>query len=263
MQSPEIRKLFDYFVLGQAEKFIVAMVKEIAEGREPRHGEHRGAKYFHSSQYEDQLDSRDMKSMVWREEDFVAQNESLPIELAKGCLYNCKFCHYEKSSSIRKDSESLRAELIRNWETFGTTVYQICDDCLNDTRDRLEAVCAVFLSLPFQIEWVSFARVDVACRFPETLDLMVKAGARGLFWGIETFNHAVGKKIGKGSDPERVKAMLLRLKRDYGDQVISHGSFIFGLPGESEESIRSSVQWIIEENAFDIVVYQPLILFGF
>lgn len=258
LQNPELRGLFDYYVLGQSEKFIVAMVKQLEQGLEPNHRLHLDAKFCHSSFFEGSLDLRDMKSMDWREEDFIAPNESLSVELAKGCLYNCKFCHYEKSSSIRKDAESLRAELIRNWELFGTTVYQICDDCLNDTRDRLEAVCSVFLSLPFKIEWVSFVRVDVACRFPETLDLMVQAGARGLFWGIETLNHAVGKKIGKGSDPERVKAMLLRLKNTYKDQVINHGSFIIGLPGESEESIWRTIDWVFASETLDLKVFHPL-----
>jgi hypothetical protein len=143
--------------------------------------------------------------------------------------------------------------MIRNHETYGIRFYHFSDDCFNDRREKVESFCNMFLSLPFKVEWSAYARVDVACRFPESLDLMVSSGARGLFWGIESLNSEVARKVGKGTPAELVKEMFINSRLKHRDNLLNHGSFIIGLPGESEESIWKSMDWIITSKTLDFV----------
>ncbi len=87
---------------------------------------------------------------------------------------------------------------------------------------------------------------------------MIESGCRGIFWGLETFNHKIGREIGKGTDPALVKQMLIDARAKYGDRCIMMGSFIVGLPGETEASIRETFDWIVEARVLDIV-YAPVL----
>ncbi len=188
----------------------------------------------------------------------IQKQESLPIEIARGCIYNCKFCHYEKRESFKKSLDDLKQEFIRNYENFGTTTYHFCDDCFNDSRKKVEDTCNMFLSLPFQLNWVSYARTDVAVKFPETIDLMIESGARGVYWGIESFDYKTALRAGKGTHPDRVKEMLLNFSAKYKDRCLSEGSFIVGLPGETQETLEQTMQWLQENPVFDYATFGAL-----
>lgn len=254
----EAHNLFDYFVLGAGDQKIVDLYYHLKDGRPADIRTYEKLKYLTSSP--EDIPAGQLIANRWASTDAVRAEEALPLELTRGCLYNCKFCHFDKQFSTRKDIELLKSELIKNFETHGTRFYHFSDDCFNDRREKVETFCNMFLSLPFPIEWTSYARVDVACRFPETLDLMVQSGARALFWGIESLNSEVARKVGKGTPAELVKDMLLNTRRKYRDRLLNHGAFIVGLPGEPEESIWKSVDWIIESQTLDFVSMFPLSL---
>jgi radical SAM superfamily enzyme YgiQ (UPF0313 family) len=190
----------------------------------------------------------------------IQPNESLPIEVSRGCIYNCRFCYYEKKVSSRKDSEILYREFLYNYENFGTTVYNFCDDCFNDSKPKVFEICSTIMRLPFKIEWVSYARVDWAIKAPETLEMMIESGARGLFFGIESFNSEVAKKAGKGVPSERVKEFLIEFKKKYYDRCFINASFISGLPGETIESLNETKKWLQDNDVLDFLSFGPLMV---
>lgn len=256
LQSPALRFIFDCHFIGKAESFFPQFLELVLNGKEVPYAYYEGAPYLHESIFN--VTTTVILKNIFQKEDAILKNEALPIEIAKGCMYNCKFCNFEKQGATRRAGDELKADMIRNYELFGTTSYFFMDDCFNDTKAKVYEICNAILSLPFKIDWVSYARVDVAVRFPETLDLMIRSGARGLFWGLETFDHSVGKRVGKGTHPDLVKEMLLRIRKDYGNQCLSMGSFIIGLPGETEESLERTLDWIVETKALHLI-YNPVL----
>ncbi len=194
----------------------------------------------------------------YQEKWAIMPNEGLPIEVSRGCVYNCKFCHYDKKESIRKPVNELREEFIRNYEMFGTTHYHFCDDCFNDTKPKVMEVCNTILSLPFKINWISYARVDLAVKFPETMEIMMESGAKGLSFGIETFNYEAGRAAGKGCPPDKVKQMLVETRQKYKEQCLYHGTFITGLPHETIESQQETIEWLAVNDALDFASFDAL-----
>ena len=250
----------DYFILGTADRAIVKFCQQLHSGQTPPYIVNRGARIYANR---DDLVGNTCPKTRFEPYHALQFGESLPIEISRGCIYNCKFCRYDKMESIRKPINELQEEMTRNYETFGTSMYIFSDDCFNDSRGKVETVCEMFLKLPFKVEWISHVRVDVACRFPETLDLMVESGARALHWGIESFSAKAARAAGKGTPPELVKEMLLNMKLKYGHRCLNEGSFITGLPHESRESLDETLDWVLTHEALDTAVFFPLGLYPY
>lgn len=239
----EIKDL-DYVGLGAMDLVFPEIMKDITEHGQAITVERAGRRVLDVLSAYPQPKSCPRHS--WMDHWYIYPGEALPIEIARGCAFNCKFCHYDKKENIRKPLDTLRAEFIENYEKHGTTFYHFADDCFNDNRAKVEEVCSIIKSLPFKIEWVSYARFDVAVKFPETARMMVEAGARGLYWGIESLDYEVARRAGKGTPPDKIKSFLKDFYRDFGDQCLLTASFISGLPGETRESWLREVDWICE-----------------
>jgi hypothetical protein len=91
--------------------------------------------------------------------------------------------------------------------------------------------------------------MDLFRSHPEKIELMAEGRIWGHYYGIETFNHAAGKAVGKGQNPDYVKESLLKVK----DYFLKHlgryrgtASMIAGLPYESIDSMKESHQWLLE-----------------
>lgn len=254
-------KNIDYFLWGAADGIISEVMKDIESGNGPVVIDYNNHKVIDTVSHYKTV--KHCPRFNWLDKWAIQPDEALPIEISRGCVFNCKYCHYEKKESFKKDLEDLRLEFISNYERFGTTKYHFCDDCFNDSRAKVEAVCGMILELPFKIEWISYARVDVAIKFPETADLMVRSGARGLHWGIESLTHKVALKAGKGTPSESVKAFLQDFYEKHGRTCFVHGSFITGLPGETHETQMETIDWVINHQALHFVTVGPLKLFPY
>jgi hypothetical protein len=78
--------------------------------------------------------------------------------------------------------------------------------------------------------------------------MLLEMGLTIPFFGIETFNHESGKRIGKGLNPEKIKELLYDLKsKHWGDEIKMIVGLISGLPRETEISHRETVDWILDE----------------
>jgi len=136
---------------------------------------------------------------------------------------------------------------------FGTTGYVFSDDTVNDSIGKVEMICDVLSSLPFKIEWVSYARPDMFYSYPEMAPMLINSGARGLFLGIETLCHRAGITAGKGLHPEKIREVLSSLRQHAGGQCFLLGSFIIGLVGETEDSLSQTLEFLCQQKVFDMV----------
>jgi hypothetical protein len=194
----------------------------------------------------------------WIPQDSVQTGEWLPLEISKGCRFGCKFCFYDHSGTVIKSAECLRRELLYNYEHFGTTGYQLTDDTVNDSMAKINMMHDVISSLPFKIEWIAYTRPDMFHKFPQMLDKMLDMGCRGMFLGVETFNHTAAKVAGKGLDPEKIKGILEWIREKAGDEIFILTSFIVGLPGETEESLMDTADWLVKQQVIDKAQYEIL-----
>jgi radical SAM superfamily enzyme YgiQ (UPF0313 family) len=211
----------------------------------------------------DHYDNIDFKrhGYQWEHSDQVTADEWLPVEVSRGCAFNCAYCNYDRKSSFDnyKNPKTLRDELIKNYEKFGVTKYILADDLYNDSKDKVRRLYdEVWSKLPFKPEWASYLRLDMFWADPESIEIVKASGARAGNFGIETLHNVAGKKVGKGLGKERIIETLTQLKDNWRDDVIISACFIAGLPDEPEESILETIKWCSETKLLDSVKWSPL-----
>ena len=241
----------DTFVMGYADTVIIEYLKYL-EGKNPffqytpvPDGKIVTGKIMLDK--DEQASSFDFQNSTieYEPSDFIRRGEPLQIEVSRGCIFRCKFCSFRLNGKNKldhiKDSEVLYAELMRNYEKYGTTNYAFSDDTYNDSVYKVEALGKVFSRLPFKIVFSAYLRHDMLQRFPEMADILKESGLRGAVFGIETLNHVAGKIIGKGLAPEKTKEMLHWLRDDKGwkNNILMYSGFMIGLPGDTRETVMS------------------------
>ena len=232
-------KDLDYIFIGESDERIVTLLKQI---RDNIIQEQRLFNNLYGA-YENFETTR----MTWTESDLLFPDECLPMELERGCPFNCAFCNFRKTPKKQvKDVNIVREEMIYNYEQFGISKYMITDLTFTSSRKKIEDFCNMFISLPFKLEWVAMARLFMFKRYPYFRELFLEAGAKSLFFGIESMNAETLKSINKYLDPGEIKNTLHYLKETWDKEIFIFVSFIAGLPYETEDQIRNTVKWLMD-----------------
>lgn len=181
----------------------------------------------------------------------VVNAKSLPIEIARGCIFKCKFCSYpmngKKNLDFIKDIELLRQELQDTYDRFGVKTYSIVDDTFNDNNYKLDLIAEAVKQLTFKPEFWAYIRLDLM-QTNDQITRLYDIGVRGYYFGIETLNKATGKIVGKGYDSRKQIATIKKLRQLYGNSISLHGSFIIGLPKENIESVTDTFNQLMDNS---------------
>ena len=238
--------MFDAVIHGYGEVAVVNYLKSVRDKKRNLYPQLHNVDNINGA-----VDHFDIETLdhAWTKEDCILKEETLPIEISRGCIFKCSFCSYplngKKKFDYLRDPERVKDELISNYEQFGTTNYFFSDDTFNDSTIKLERLHKVFTSLPFKIKFVTYLRVDLLHAHREQIDLLYEMGLGSAFMGIETFNHEAAKSIGKGMHPDKIKNMLVELYYEKWKEEVSFTcSLIVGLPGETKETLYNTFEWM-------------------
>lgn len=226
-------------VLGYAENYINELTKNLLEKKQDP------IPFINNNSSYDNIDFK-TSSVLWHSTDFIQPNEWLPLEVSRGCAFDCAYCSYDRKSTFDsyKTPDSLKQELIRNYETWGTTKYVLVDDLYNDSKEKVRVLYdQVWSKLPFKVEWVSYMRLDMFWSDPESIDIVKASGARAGGFGVETLHDQAGRKVGKGLGKKRILETLQNIKERWQGDVAVYAYMIAGLPHEPWDSILESWEW--------------------
>ena len=189
-------------------------------------------------------------------QDLILPNETLPIELGRGCIFKCKFCSYpnigKKKHTYQRQHHLILDEMKWNYEQFGTTNYMFVDDTVNEDVDKINFLATVSKEIGTQITWNGYLRADLIWSHKNHQQLF-DSGLRNAYFGFESFHPSTAKLIGKAWNGTHAKDWIPILYNDlWNKQVAIEGSFIVGLPDEPEESMTASAHWVKELNAGNI-----------
>jgi hypothetical protein len=259
-------KNIDYYIEGYAEQaildFIQYLKKEIPR-ESIRWSTFKTDKNFIACNEDyKEIDTKDL-TISYLDSDYIQPNEALALETARGCLFKCKFCTYpligKKKLDYLRDIQSLVDEIKFNYETWGVNKYFISEDTFNDSIFKIESLHSALEKLPFSIEFMCYAKMELMIAHPTMAKLMGEMGMRGVHFGIETFNQQAGRIIGKGMDPNRIKEGIIKCREDLPHTHITCSNIV-GLPYQRDEECWDANNWYQKESGIDHWSWQPLYL---
>jgi anaerobic magnesium-protoporphyrin IX monomethyl ester cyclase len=104
-------------------------------------------------------------------------------------------------------------------------------------KKRVIAICREIRLRKIRISWSCRSRVDTIDE--EMLRAMKKAGCYRIYYGIESGDEIILRNIKKFTTIKQIKKAVLLTKKN---NLLAFGYFMFGCPGESEESIKKTIK---------------------
>ena len=236
-----IRKEFDHPVVDYANG---TALRELPSASFRENG---GFVHNPEAQPIDDLDALPWVTRVYqRDLDFTRYNVPfllhpyLAFYTERGCPALCTFCLWPQTLSGHRwrtrSARDVAAEVqwtLRNFPGLKEIFFD--DDTFNIRKSRVIELCEKLEPLDFT--WSCTSRVTVDY---ETLKAMKDAGCRLLIVGYESGDPRILKNIKKGATIEQAERFTKHCKK-LG--LLIHGDYIVGLPGETRESIRRTIDF--------------------
>jgi hopanoid biosynthesis associated radical SAM protein HpnJ len=161
----------------------------------------------------------------------------------RGCPAQCTFCLWPQTLSghpwRKRSSDDVAREMAQAKEYWPyVKEFFFDDDTFNIQKTRTIELCSKLK--PLNLTWSCTSRVTTDY---ETLRAMKEAGCRLLIVGYESGDQQILKNIKKGATVERARQFT---KDCHKLGLVIHGDFILGLPGETRETIRNTVNFAKE-----------------
>jgi hopanoid biosynthesis associated radical SAM protein HpnJ len=161
----------------------------------------------------------------------------------RGCPAQCTFCLWPQTLSghpwRKRSTDDVAAEMAKvkaYWPEVKEFFFD--DDTFNIQKARTVELCAKLK--PLGLTWSCTSRVTTDF---ETLKAMKEAGCRLLIVGYESGDQQILKNIKKGATVERARQFT---KDCHKLGLVIHGDFILGLPGETRETINTTIAFAKE-----------------
>ena len=193
------------------------------------------------------LDALPFVSQVYKRdlpiEEYIIPHFKSPyvaIYSSRGCPAKCTFCLWPQTYSGQKMRTRSPQNVYEEVKWIKENLPQVKDISFDDdtfSADRKHARTVAELIKPLNVSWVINARAN--CDY-ETLKIMREAGLHHVIVGFESGNPQILKNIKKGVSKEQAIQFVKDCKK-LG--ITIHGAFIMGLPGETRETIKETIEY--------------------
>ena len=268
----------DYILLGEPDLTIRDLLDHLEDKIDQRPDNIRKLFADHDPLYQPaitpdgQVDMSAIKGLVWRNGSEIAINLTRPfipnlsdmplpmhhllpldkyrmpmirgpftfIVSSRGCPAGCTYCikhvSYQYSTRVRRPADIMEELWIL--KKLGMNNIHMYADLFTVNREQVMGLCELMIKEKIDIKWTCNSRVDYVDK--EMLQMMAKAGNWLISWGIESGSEKILRHARKGAYPEKAQQSL-QWARDAG--IKNWGYFIIGLPGETEETIRQTIDF--------------------
>ena len=192
--------------------------------------------------------------------DPILKNPFTFVLAGRGCPYSCTFCNWPQIMTGRtyrgRSPKNVVDELEFIEQEYSFQSFLFNDDTFTVDKGYATAICDEIINRGIKIPWACYSRADNTDI--ELHKILKKAGCFLIKVGVESGNQAILDKAKKHYKIDKVVEGIKSM-RDSGLNV--HSTFIFGLPGETKETIDKSIEFAQRLNSttvqFSTVIPYP------
>lgn len=167
---------------------------------------------------------------------------------SRGCPYKCSYCtsHNIWENRVRlRSPENVIEEIKYCIEKFGIKYIGFKDDMFGIDRKWLERFCELAMELRYRLFWSAMVHpFSFRENKAETMRLLKNAGCDMLIFGLQSAHSKILRNIRRSpSEPVELAETVGLAKKNNISTVVE---FIFGLPGETEETMLASIDYILK-----------------
>ncbi|MCK5022704.1 MAG: radical SAM protein [Candidatus Aenigmarchaeota archaeon] len=188
---------------------------------------------------------RDELPMKKYNEPFCKHMPNVQMITSRGCPYNCIYCvepsvYYGKSNFRAVTPEKVVDEIEYVIKKYHPKEIYFDDSSFTTDQERVRKICDIIIERKIKIKWSCMA--DTKVKY-ETLKKMKESGCISVKLGVESADKQILKNIRKAFTPDDARRTITDCKK-LG--IFTHATFMFGLPGETEETISKTIDLFSE-----------------
>jgi len=177
------------------------------------------------------------------------------VVASRGCPYTCSFCSihtvWERSWRPRS-SENILDEVEQLVKIYNIKEIQFEDDNLTLIKDRAMKLFQGIIDRKLNISWTTPNGILVNSLDEELIRVMKKSGCYRVNLGIESGNQEIVDKVVKKPLSLDHCRNMIKVFKKYNIPVT--GFFVMGMPGETIQNMKETIQFIKENDFDDILV---------
>lgn len=180
------------------------------------------------------------------------------VYMSKGCPGHCAFCYnndFHNSCIRRKSVEMFMTEIRTLVQEYNIDGFYLADEFAFSKKSDLYTLCDALDELPNKLIWGFETRIGAVNK--EDLERARKSGCCAIHFGIETASPNMIERVGKKIPFDKV-IPTFELCNELG--IIPVSTFIIGMPGETVEDLKYTVDFIkkLPSNEVSVMIYTYL-----
>src|SRR5262245_34475047 len=167
------------------------------------------------------------------------------VETSRGCPYSCDFCVapiHQGHKFRERDPKALVDEIERAKRELGVRYFYLWGDTVTLNQKTFSAFCEELIARDLGIQWFGNARADNLTD-PAFVHRLRRSGCWMLAMGIESSSPDIRKDMVKRLEEQKIRTAFASM-REAG--IKSFAFFIFGYPGDTAESMDTTIDYAIE-----------------
>lgn len=177
---------------------------------------------------------------------------SMNLVSSRGCPYHCTYCYHDfMGAGYRfRSARNIFDEIVILKERYGVQYFHFTDDCFIINKNNVLEFCDLMINANLGVEWGCAGRVNLMTE--ELILKMKEAGCVFIGYGIESGSPSILESIKKKVKVEQAEEAIRLTQKHFG---WADCSFIVGLPGETKETIRETIEFCKRTNLAPEVVF--------
>jgi anaerobic magnesium-protoporphyrin IX monomethyl ester cyclase len=172
--------------------------------------------------------------------------KTIAYHSSMGCPFKCSFCAVVPIYNARwsgKSAQSIYKDIKHLKDTYGGNAIEFHDNNFFVSEKRTVEFSKLVMN--DNMVWWGEGRIDTINKYSdESLEIMRKSGCKMIFFGAETGNDAILKKMDKGGTQTsaQIRSFAARMAKF---DIIPEYSFVLGTPADTPEEVMKQIDFDI------------------